>query len=106
MTQSAKDKLVDWLERRAFNPVLRADPKDYPEKEHDKLKQVQDKTRIELERFRGYGSAKEVLVNFKRDLGSTPARKVHRDLEELGLPTLNSLRGEFEELADSVGARG
>jgi hypothetical protein len=42
---------------------------------------------IEPERFRGYGSAKDVVENFKRDF-SDPAKKVHADLKALNLPTL------------------
>jgi hypothetical protein len=106
VAESAREKLLDWLERRAFNPVLRADPKDYPESRREALRRVQDKTAAERDRFRSYGSASEVVVNFKRDLTSASAQKVHRDLEELGLPTLNALQSEFEALADSVGARG
>ncbi len=104
MEEAAKDRLVRWLERRAFAPVLRADPKSYSEDKRDKLKRVQDKTRTERARFRRYDSAHDVVVNFRRDLDSAPARKVHRDLEDLGLPTLNALKDEFDRLADSVGA--
>ena len=51
----------------------------------------------------GYGSAKEVVVNFKRDLDSEPARKVHAELKALGLPTVNDIRDEFESLAKELG---
>jgi len=43
VAESAREKLLEWLERRASNPVLRADPKDYPQSKRDKLKQVQEK---------------------------------------------------------------
>ena len=104
MTESARKKLVAWLERRAFDPVLRVKPEDYPPGKRDKLKDVQKRTRTEIERFRSYGSAQEVVTNFKRDLRSPPAQKVHRELEDLGLPTINSLESEFEKLATSLGA--
>ncbi|HVY58808.1 MAG TPA: hypothetical protein VHA77_13225 [Xanthobacteraceae bacterium] len=103
MVESAREKLVGWLERRAFDPVLRAKPGDYPESKRAKLADVQRRTRSERERFRHYGSAQEVVVNFKRDLRSEPAQKVHRALEDLGLPTLNALEDEFERLAAEVG---
>ena len=46
-----------------------------------KLQKLQQSTRSEIERFRHYGSAREVLVNFKRDLTSSKARQIHRDLQ-------------------------
>jgi hypothetical protein len=39
---------------------------------------------------------------FEDDLNSEPAKKVHRKLGELGLPTLNDLRAEFEALAERL----
>ncbi|MDQ2762003.1 MAG: hypothetical protein M3Y22_00395 [Pseudomonadota bacterium] len=43
------------------------------------------------------------VVNFKRDLSSTAAKKVHGELKELGLPTVNDVRDEFEKLAADLG---
>ena len=99
----AKQKLVRFLEEKAFRPVLRADPSAYPETKREKLRDVQRRTETEIERFRNYGSAKEVVVNFRRDLNSDPAKKVHRELSDLGLPTLNDVQGEFEKLAGDLG---
>ncbi len=99
----AKGKLVRFLEEKAFRPVLRADASSYPENKRAKLKDVQRRTEIEVERFHNYGSAKDVVINFRRDLDSEPAKKVHRELSDLGLPTLNDLRPEFEKFADDLG---
>ena len=54
---------------------------------------------FERERFRAYGSASEVVRMFKDDLSSEPAKDVHRDLRDLGLPTLDDVRDDFEDLA-------
>ncbi len=106
MAQSeAKQRLVRFLEERAFRPVLRANPSSYPESRRDKLKDVQLRTESEIERFRTYGSAEEVVTNFRRDLDSEPAKKVHRALRDLGLPTLNELRDDFEALARELGVK-
>ena len=43
------------------------------------------------------------MVNFKRDLSSTPAKRVHAELKALDLPTLNDLREEFEQKARNLG---
>jgi hypothetical protein len=44
-----------------------------------------------------------VVVNFRRDLNSEPARRVHSELRSLGLPTLNDIREEFERRAEALG---
>jgi hypothetical protein len=101
-----KQKLVAFLDRRAFRPVLRAKESDYSEKERDKLADVQHRTRTEIERFKHYGSAQEVVTNFKRDLRSKPAQRVHRDLAQLGLPTPKDVKEEFEKLVRELGVDG
>jgi len=103
MTQDAQQKLLDLLDRKAFDPVLRARPERYAEGQRAKLKDVQDATRTEQERYRHYGSARKIVEMFKDDLGSEPARKVHRELGQLGLPTLHDVREEFEHLAEGLG---
>ncbi|HTI85593.1 MAG TPA: hypothetical protein VL966_03235 [Alphaproteobacteria bacterium] len=102
MADTAKDKLVDFLERRAFDPVLKAKPEHYPEPRRGKLEDVQRRTRTEVERFHGYGSARDVVVNFLNDLDSEPAQRIHRELHALGLPTLNDIEDEFMKLADDL----
>ena len=100
---NAKEKLVEFLDRKAFDPVLNARPDRYPDNQKPKLEHVQRSTRSEKERFHHYGSAKEVVDMFKDDLNSEPAKKVHRELRDLGLPTLNDVRDEFEQLAEKLG---
>ena len=99
----ARQQLLDFLEKKAFQPVMRAKPEKYPENKRDKLEDVQRSTEKEIERFRGYRSADDLITNFKRDLESAPAKKVHRTLHELGLPTLPELREDFEALAEKLG---
>ena len=92
MASNAKQTLVDFLIDRAFEPVLRAKPDGRSEAEKRKLEHVQDATRKEIERFRHYGSAEQVVTNFRRDLDSEPAKRIHRELKALNLPTLNDFR--------------
>lgn len=105
MADSAKEKLVNFLERKAFDPVLKASLDDYPKDKRNMLKDVQEATRAEKERFNDYDSAKEVYQMFKDDLSSEPAQDVHRKLRNLDLPTLNDCRDDFEKLAQEVGVR-
>ena len=105
MASKAQKELVDFLVRRALEPVLKAKPDRRSEAERRKLEHVQDATRKEIERFRHYGSAAEVVTNFRRDLDSEPAKRIHRELKSLGLPTLNDIRDEFEQKARELGVR-
>lgn len=92
---ASKQHLVDFLNRRVFQPVLKAKPDDYNGNERKKLEDVQDSTRSEIDRFNGYKDADEVILNYKRDLHSEAAKKVNRELEALKLPTLASVQEEF-----------
>jgi len=98
MAKDVRRELVDFLVQRAFDPVLKAQV-DGSEADQAKLGRVQDATRAEIDRFRAYGSAEEVLVNFKRDLSSAPAKKIHAELKALRLPTVNDIRDKFEQKA-------
>jgi hypothetical protein len=103
MADGKKDELVRFLEERAFKPVLNAKPKGRSEAEQKKLEHVQKATRAEIERFHNYSSAEEVVTNFRRDLGSEPAKRIHTELRSLGLPTVNDVRDEFERRAKALG---
>ena len=104
MADHKKDELVRFLEERAFKPVLNAKPKGRSEAEQKKLDHVQKATRAEIERFHKYRSAQEVVTNFRRDLDSAPAKRIHAELRSLGLPTINDIREEFERRAEELGA--
>ncbi|HEX9535870.1 MAG TPA: hypothetical protein VF924_10385 [Stellaceae bacterium] len=106
MADHKKDELVRFLEERAFKPVLNAKPKGRSEAEQKKLDHVQKATHAEIGRFRNYGSAQEVVTNFRRDLDSEPAKRIHSELRSLGLPTINDVRDEFERRAEELGVTG
>lgn len=99
----ARRRLIGLLDRKAFQPVLSAKAEDFPEAKRHELEQVQDATRSERERFGSYRDAGEVARMFHDDLSSAPAKKVHARLRELGLPTLNDIREEFERLEKELG---
>ena len=100
MARDTKNELVDFLVHRTFYPVLMAQ-RVGPHKA--KIEHVQDVTRTEIERFRSYGSIEDVVVNFKRDLRSNPAKDVHSDLRLLNLPVISDLREDFERKARELG---
>lgn len=103
MVADAKQQLVDFLIRRAFDPVLRAKSDGRSDSERRKLEHVQKATESEIERFRAYQSAQEVVTNFKRDLNSRAARKVHAELRALHLPTIEDIHEEFDAKARDLG---
>ena len=98
-----KKELFHFLDRRAFKPVLQADPDDYSGDDKRKLEDAQRATRSERERYENYDSADELYRMFHDDLNSEPAKKIHRELKELGLPTLNDVRKEFDKRAKEAG---
>jgi hypothetical protein len=95
-----KQQLLHFLDQHVFNPILKASPKSKSEADLQKLKDVQDKTRTEQERFHHYSSARDIVDNYKSDLHSKAARRVNQELESLKLPTLPSVKEEFLKLAD------
>lgn len=94
-----KSELLHFLDQHVFDPILRASPDRYSESDRQKLKDVQDRTRSEKERFRSYSSAQEIIDNYKSDLHSSTAKRVNSELEKLKLPTLPSVQEEFTKLA-------
>ena len=103
MASDHKGELLHFLERKAFDPVLKAKPEGRSDSEKKTLEHVQKATRAEIGRYRRYHTAEELVTNFKRDLNSEPAKKVHAQLRSLGLPTIEDIRAEFEEKARALG---
>lgn len=96
---ASKQDLVHFLDHHVFDPILRAQPNKYEEDDQKKLKDVQDRTRSEKERFHAYRDADQVIENYKRDLHSSTAKRVNRELEQLKLPTLPSVEDGFLKAA-------
>jgi hypothetical protein len=105
MTSQSQRELFGLVERKAFEPVLRAKPDGRSEPEKKKLEHVQKATKAEIERYRHYGSAEELVTNFKRDLSSSAAKKIHSELRNLHLPTIEDIRDEFERKARELGVK-
>lgn len=95
-----KQELIHFLEHRVFNPILRAKPDDYTDRDRPALEHVQKSTESEKDRYHHYGSADEVVLNFKRDLHSAAAKKIDSELSRLKLPSLPEVKDEFLNLAD------
>lgn len=98
-----KKKLLDLLDREAFDPILRAREEDYSGSDRKALQHAQTATRREKERFHHYGDADDVVVNFKRDLHSRQAVRVNEELTRLHLPRLIDIESDFFHLCDRLG---
>jgi hypothetical protein len=100
-----REQLLNLLDKKAFDPVLQASPDDYKsEGDKQKLRNLQETTRHTQQSYHEkYTTAQDVRNNFRRDLNSEAAKKVHRELRDLGLPTLNDIKDEFDQLADQLG---
>lgn len=98
----ARGQLVQVLLHKAFYPVLMA-RRDGPERA--RLQHVQTVMRAEIERFQKYATVEDVVVNFKRELHSHPAKTVRSELKSLELPVLEDVRDEFERKAAELGVR-
>lgn len=94
-----KQELLHFLDQHVFDPILKASRGGHKGTDERKLKDVQDRTRSERERFHHYSSAREIVDNYKSDLHSKTAERVNRELEALKLPTLPSVKHDFLKLA-------
>lgn len=99
----AKERLLELLEKEAFDPILRARENDYPGRDREALRHAQKATMREKERFRHYESARDVVVNFKRDVHSPQAALVNEELAGLRLPRLEDVESDFFHLCDRLG---
>jgi hypothetical protein len=98
-----KQKLINFLERRVWNPVLKATPSKYSDPDRKVLERVQRKTESQRERYQSYDSAGRLRQEFQDDLQSQQARKVNADLQKLKLPIQADVKDEFFGLADRLG---
>ncbi len=87
-SSNTRQKLLDFLNRKAFDPVLNGSP-DHNKSEADKkaLEHVQRGTKSEKERYASYESAQKVKEMFEDDLNSEPAKKIQPSLTSSTCPS-------------------
>lgn len=101
-----KEKLLNFLDRKAFDPIINKEKDDYKSQEKKKkFEHVKQSTKSEKERFREYDSAEEVRDNYLSDLNSQTAKKINKELDDLNLPKLPDFEDEFLELCDRMGLK-
>jgi hypothetical protein len=97
----ARTRLLQFLDERAFAPVLRASREQVDRREA--LEDAQARADRLKRRYERYASAEEIHAQFLRDV-HTPV-KCDRELDRLGLPTLPRLRRAFLRLIEELGVR-
>ncbi|NLG17572.1 MAG: hypothetical protein GX556_09615 [Fibrobacter sp.] len=105
--QDKKEKsrvLVDFLDQKAFDPVLEAVAEQYSsEIDRKKLKYVQNEIMLEKEKFHNQNLNPEgIKENYIREMYFETNSKLGKELEDLELPRLVELRGNFLKLYDEL----
>jgi hypothetical protein len=100
---NARRKLVQFMNRRVLDPVLRVSERKYSETNRKALERLKEKTETQKHRYANYKTAGEVRQRFQDDLTSQPAKRVHADLRRLNLPAQPDFKNEFLALADRLG---
>jgi hypothetical protein len=100
-----KADLLSFLDRRAFAPVLEADPANYSEQDRTLLLDLQCRARIGRDRYYNseFNSAEEICAQFLRDITAAEQRDLNRTLDRLRLPALPDVKGEFLALCERLG---
>jgi hypothetical protein len=105
--EKKREELLDFLDSRAFDPVLKTSPDRYNDEElRSKFEDVRRSTESEKHRFHeNYRTPSDVKNNYLSDLTSRTAKKKNAELEQLGLPQLPQLRDEFMDLCNKLGIK-
>lgn len=104
MADEKREKLLDFLDKKAFDPVLQASPDRFEGRERDMYKDVRRSTESEKKRFHDdYRTARDVRDNYMSDLTSETGKRKTHELEQLRLPALSHFRQEFQQLCNDLG---
>jgi hypothetical protein len=98
-----KKQLLDFINKKAFDPILKTKPEKFKDKEREEFEEVRRKTENEKKNFEEYGSADEIKKNYLSNVRSKAAAKVNDQLQKLGLPTMPEHKDEFMELCNKLG---
>ena len=99
-----KEALLDFLDRKVFNPVLEAIPEQYSS-EYDQrmLFAVQEKVKSERKLFhKTVLTPQEIKHQYFRHLYFEGKGEIGKELEDLELPRFLQLRGQFIDLCNGL----
>lgn len=102
-TKDKREELLKFIDKNAFDVILKASGEKLNDEEKELLGDVQRKTESEKKQFHEkYKTAEEVKKNYLSDVRSKSAKKVNEELKKLRLPTLPDLKDEFQELCKKL----
>lgn len=98
-----KQLLLDFLDQRALDPILEAQPNQYSsERDRDILAEVQRNAAFEKEQFHRAESAKQIRDRYLNDLYLEHISRLGNALEDLELPRFRQLRINFLQLCKEL----
>jgi hypothetical protein len=104
MEEEKKRYLLDFLDRKIFDPVFEASPVQYSlERDRKMLEDVQRNAALERRKLHhDTRSAGEVRNIYLKDLYLETEGAIGRELEDLELPRLREVRDEFLGLCEDL----
>lgn len=101
-----RKRLVNFIDNKVFDPIMKANPDKFSEKDRETVEKLIKDTKDEKELFhKDYNSAKEVKNNYLQNTTSRAGKKVNKQLQDLGLPSLAGYKDEFKELCNELGVK-
>lgn len=98
-----RKRLVGFIDNKVFDPIMKANPDKFSEKDRETVEKLIKDTKDEKELFhKDYSSAKEVKNNYLQNTSSRAGKKVNKQLQDLGLPSLAGYKDEFKELCNRL----
>lgn len=107
MARNTREQLVDFLDKRVFDPILDTSDDEFSsDKQKETFRHVRRSTESEKHRFHEeYTNAEDVKNNYLSDLSSDTGERITRESHELGLPTLPDVHDEFVQLCDKLNVK-
>jgi hypothetical protein len=102
LEEKKREALLEFLDKKVFNPVLEAIPELYSsERDRRMLNTVKEKVKVDRERFHeSYLTAEAIRDQFFREIYFEVRGRIGKALEDLELPRFVQLRAQFIDLCD------
>lgn len=101
--ENAREFLLNYLDHKAFSPVINTFHDNYPARYWNKVHHLQNEVKgIRKGFYRETATAQDVIGRFYQDLDSDAYRQVSSELKSLNLTTFEDVKPGFEELANQL----
>ncbi|MDG5814631.1 hypothetical protein QA601_06060 [Chitinispirillales bacterium ANBcel5] len=99
-----RQQLLNFLDNRAFDPILEAIPEHYSsDKDRKMLEDVQEITRYEKDMFHfQLTTAQQIKDQFIREMTRDNSGRISRELEDLELPRFQEIKSQFLNLCNEL----